>query len=145
MLSIKVKYIIPDLMPLQVQARSDWIDMRSAVTVAYSAGEALKIPLGVAIRLPQGYEAHIVARSSSFDSHGFILTNAMGIIDNSFCGNEDEWHLPILAVRDGKIHKNDRICQFRIVPQMCCEVEKVKSLSAENRGGLGSTGKNEYL
>ena len=93
------------------------------------------------MKLPEGYEAHVVPRSSTFKNFGLIMTNSVGIIDNSYCGDGDQWHFPALAIRDTEIHKNDRICQFRIMKnQPKIEFDEVNYLEASNRGGFGSTG-----
>lgn len=93
--------------------------------------------------LPSGYEAHIVPRSSTFKNFGIIQTNHCGVVDESYCGDNDQWKFPAYALRDTAIKKNDRICQFRIVekqPEVCfVEVEHLKE---KDRGGFGSTGKN---
>ena len=95
------------------------------------------------MKLPDGYEAHIVPRSSTFKKWGLIQTNHMGVIDNSYSGNNDQWHMPVLATRDTDIRLNDRICQFRIVEnQPEIEFEEVESLDDKDRGGFGSTGSN---
>ena len=99
------------------------------------------IPLGVAMELPQGYEAHIVPRSSTFKNFGLIQTNSCGVVDCTYCGDEDMWRMPVYAVRDTVIHVNDRICQFRIMenqPQI--QFEQVEQLNNQNRGGFGTTG-----
>ena len=99
------------------------------------------IPLGIAMKLPEGYEAHVVPRSSTFKNFGVIMTNSVGIIDNSYCGDGDQWYFSALAIRDTEIHKNDRICQFRIMKnQPKIEFDEVNYLEASNRGGFGSTG-----
>ena len=126
-----------------VEGKSDWIDLKSAVDIELKAFEYTLLDLGFALELPEGYEAHVVPRSSTFKNFGVIQTNSMGIIDNSYCGNEDYWKLPILAIRDTKIKKGDRICQFRIIKKMSSvNIEIVKHLNNKNRGGFGSTGKN---
>lgn len=126
-----------------VEGKSDWIDLKSAVDIELKAFEYTLLDLGFALQLPEGYEAHIVPRSSSFKNFGIIQTNSMGIIDNSYCGDEDYWKLPILAIRDTKINKGDRICQFRIMEKMpSVNIEIVEHLNNKNRGGFGSTGKN---
>ena len=126
-----------------VEKKSDWIDLKSAEDIELKAFEYRLINLGFALELPSGYEAHIVPRSSTFKNFGIIQTNSMGIIDNSYCGNEDIWRLPVIALRDTKINKGDRICQFRIMEKMKdIEIEIVNSLKGANRGGFGSTGKN---
>ena len=94
------------------------------------------------MELPEGYEAHVVPRSSTFKNFGVIQTNHMGVIDESYCGDSDVWKFPALAVRDTEIHVNDRICQFRIVKKMDrVNFEEVPNLKKQNRGGFGTTGK----
>lgn len=141
-LNIKVKYFT-DIEPLEQIDGGDWIDLRAAEDVELKAGEFKLIPLGVAIELPEGYEAHVVPRSSTFKKWGIIQTNHMGVIDQAYCGDLDQWHDPVLAVRDTVIHKNDRICQFRIVEnQPKLNFETVDHLENPDRGGFGSTGSN---
>lgn len=126
-----------------VGEKSDWIDLKAAQDYELNQFEYTLINLGFALQLPDGYEAHIVPRSSTFKNFGILQTNSMGIIDNSYCGDEDYWKLPVIAMRDTVIKKGDRICQFRIMEKMSnIEVEIVKTLGNENRGGFGSTGKN---
>ena len=126
-----------------VGEKSDWIDLKAAQDYELKQFEHTLINLGFSLQLPDGYEAHIVPRSSTFKNFGILQTNSMGIIDNSFCGDEDYWKLPVIAMRDTVIKKGDRICQFRIMEKMSnIEVEIVKTLGNENRGGFGSTGKN---
>ena len=138
---IKIKYHNPDLVKIEKIAVGDWIDLRAAEDVTLKAGEKAIISLGVSMKLPDGYEAHILPRSSTFKKWGIIQTNHMGVIDGSYCGNEDEWCFPAYALRDTHIHVNDRICQFRIMKnQPVIEFETVESLDGENRGGFGSTG-----
>ena len=124
----------------------DWIDLAVSEDIEMKQGESKKLPLGVAIQLPEGYEAHVVPRSSTFDRYKIIQTNSIGIIDNSYCGDDDIWMFPAFAMSDTKIPKGTRICQFRIMETMkkaCCdiEIEYVDSLGNANRGGFGSTGK----
>jgi len=126
-----------------VGEKSDWIDLKAAQDYELNQFEYTLINLGFALQLPDGYEAHIVPRSSTFKNFGILQTNSMGIIDNSYCGDEDYWKLPVIAMRDTVIKRGDRICQFRIMEKMSnIEVEIVKTLGNENRGGFGSTGKN---
>ena len=100
------------------------------------------IPTGLYISLPEGYEAHIVPRSSTFKNFGIIQTNHCGIIDESYCGPNDWFYMPAYALRDTVIHVNDRICQFRIEKhQPTISFEEVDHLNGEDRGGIGSTGK----
>lgn len=120
----------------------DWIDLRCAKDTALKAGEAALIPLGVVIKLPEGCEAHILPRSSTFRNFGIIQTNGMGIVDESYCGEKDEWRMPVYATRDAEIHMNDRICQFRVVKKMPpVEFEELSEVSAPSRAGFGSTGR----
>lgn len=138
--SIKIKYFT-DIEHIEKISQGDWIDLRAAETVSLSKGEFKLISLGVGMILPDGYEAHIVPRSSTFKKFYIIQTNHMGIIDNSYCGEQDEWKFPALAVEDTIINKNDRICQFRIVKKQPEIVfEQVEKLSDTSRGGFGSTG-----
>ena len=139
--SIKIKYFT-DIEHIEKISQGDWIDLRAAETVSLSKGEFKLISLGVGMILPDGYEAHIVPRSSTFKKFHIIQTNHMGIIDNSYCGEQDEWKFPALAVEDTIINKNDRICQFRIMKkQPKIKFEECTTLSDTDRGGFGSTGK----
>lgn len=141
-LSIKIKYF-RDIEPIQQFENGDWIDLRSGIDIDLKAGYEVLIPLGLGMILPDGYEAHIVPRSSTLKKFGVIQGNHMGIIDNSYSGNEDEWLMSVIAVRDTHISKNDRICQFRIMKKQPKLVfERVASLNAISRGGFGSTGVN---
>ena len=139
---IQIKYFTDKIDRLTyIGGVSDWIDLRCAEDVELSAGEFRLIPLGVAMKLPKGDEAHIVPRSSTFKNFGIIQTNHMGIIDESYCGGNDQWYFPAYALRDTKIRVNDRICQFRIMehqPQVV--FDEVDELEGQDRGGLGSTG-----
>ena len=125
-----------------VDGRSDWIDLRAAEDVAMQAGEFRLIPLGVAMELPEGYEAHVVPRSSTYKNFGIIQTNHMGVIDESYCGDHDQWYFPAYALRDTQIREGDRICQFRIMEhQPVIRFEEVESLGHKDRGGIGRTGR----
>ena len=141
---IKVKYFVDGIDELcAVAGKSDWIDLHAAEDVDMKAGEFRLIPLGVAIELPEGYEAHVVPRSSTFKTWGLLQTNSMGVIDGSYCGDNDEWRMPVYATRDTVVEVGDRICQFRIEKnQPKLVFDEVKELSGTNRGGIGSTGKN---
>jgi len=140
---IKVKYFTDKIDNLASIKKGNWIDLRAAEDVELKAGEFKLIPLGIAMQLPEGYEAHIVPRSSTFKNFGIIQTNHCGIIDNSYCGDNDQWLFPAYALRDTVIKTNDRICQFRIMEiQPEITFEEISVLSGPNRGGFGSTGIN---
>lgn len=142
MKEIKIKYLNDEITRLEyIDGKSDWIDLRSAEEVELKAGEFKLIHLGVAMQLPEGYEAHIVPRSSTFKKWGIIQTNHCGIVDNTYCGPNDWWCMPVFALRDTKIEVNDRICQFRIQKnQPTLVFNEVEEMEANNRGGFGSTG-----
>ena len=140
-MEIKIKYFTDKIDRVAPISKGDWIDLRAAETVRMKAGEFRLIPLGVAMQLPQGYEAHVCPRSSTFKNFGVIQTNSMGIIDNTYCGDNDQWFFPAFALRDTVINVNDRICQFRIMenqPQL--QFITVEKLENDDRGGHGSTG-----
>lgn len=141
-MEIYIKYFDSDITKIEKIAKGDWIDLRAAEDVEMKAGEYRLIRLGVGMILPEGYEAHVAPRSSTFKNFGIIATNSVGVIDNSYCGEEDEWKMPAYALRDAVIKKNDRICQFRIVEkQPPFEFVQVEHLKETSRGGFGSTGK----
>ena len=142
--TIKIKYHTDEIEKLRyIDGKSDWIDLRAAEDVELKAGEFKLISLGVSMELPKGYEAHVVPRSSTFKTWGILQTNSMAVIDESYCGDNDIWRYPVYATRDTVIHKNDRICQFRIEKhQPTIEFEEVEHLDGEGRGGFGSTGIN---
>ncbi len=140
---IKIKYFAEDMERLRyIDGKSDWIDLRAAERVELSAGEFALIPLGVAMELPNGYEAHLLPRSSTFKNYGILQTNSMGVVDSSYCGPNDQWRMPVYATRDTVIEKNDRIAQFRIVTNQP-HIEFVEDSLEGNatRGGFGSTGR----
>lgn len=141
--TIKIKYFTDKIEKLTyIDGKSDWIDLRAAEDVTLKKGEFKLIPLGVAMELPAGYEAHVVPRSSTFKNFGIIQTNHQGVIDCSYCGDNDQWFMPVYAVRDTQICVNDRICQFRIMEnQPKIVFDEVDHLEHNDRGGHGSTGK----
>lgn len=142
-LQIKVKYFDKEIDKLEKISKGDWIDLRAAETIELKQFESAKISLGIGMKLPEGYEAHVLPRSSTFDKWGIIQTNSKGIIDNSYSGENDEWKMPVLAMRDTVINKNDRICQFRIVKSMKeTEILETEFLDEVSRGGFGSSGMN---
>lgn len=141
--TLQIKYFDPEIDRLcYVAGKSDWIDLHAAEDVDLRAGEFRLIPLGVAIALPEGYEAHIAPRSSTFKHFGLLQTNGVGVVDYSYRGDNDQWMMPALATRDIHIPKNARICQFRIMrnqPEL--HFQEVEHLLGDDRGGFGSTGK----
>ena len=141
-MNIYIKYFSQDIERIEKISKGDWIDLRAAADLEFKAGEFKLIPLGVGMILPEGYEAHVAPRSSTYKNFGIIQTNSIGVIDNSYCGEKDEWKMAAYALRDTVIHKNDRICQFRIMEkQPEFEFVEVEHLKEESRGGFGSTGK----
>lgn len=140
---IKIKYYA-DIEHIKKIEQGDWIDLRSAEDVELEFGQSKIISLGVSMELPDGYEAHVAPRSSTFKNFGIILVNGIGIIDNSYCGDKDVWKFPALCMKqEGTvIKKGDRICQFRIVKkQPEIRFTEVEKLDGKNRGGIGSTGR----
>lgn len=138
--TILIKYHT-DITPIVASRNGDWIDLRAAEDVTMEAGDVRLISLGVSMKLPDGYEAHVIPRSSTFKNFGIIQTNHFGLIDNSYCGDDDVWMFPALAMRKTTIKKNDRICQFRIekkMPELL--LVTVDELGNKNRGGFGSSG-----
>lgn len=141
--TIQIKYHNNNIDKIEKISKGDWIDLRAAETVELKAGNFKIISLGVSMKLPDGYEAHIVPRSSTFKKWGILQTNHMGVIDNSYSGDNDIWGMPVLAMRDTVIKENDRICQFRIVEKMPeVHFEEVAKMTGQDRGGFGSTGTN---
>lgn len=139
---VKIKYFDNEIDKIEKISNGDWIDLRSAETVHLKKGEFHLIPLGVGMKLPDGYEANIVPRSSTYKHFKVLQTNCFAVIDNSYSGDSDEWKLPVIAMEDTTINKNDRICQFRINEiQPNIEFEEVEHLDDVSRGGFGSTGK----
>jgi len=141
-LEIKIKYMT-DIKPITVSDNGDWIDLRSSIDIDLNFLEFTYIPLGVCMELPKGYSAVIAPRSSTYKKWGIVVANSIGIIDECYNGDHDEWHLPVIALRHTHIYKNDRVCQFRIIRKSPdIDFITVKSLGNVNRGGLGSTGGN---
>lgn len=139
--TIKIKYFTDEIDKIKKIDKGDWIDLRASETIELKSGEFKLIPLGVAMELPRGYEAHIVPRSSTYKNFGIIQTNHQAVIDESYCGDNDQWLYPVYALRDTVININDRICQFRIIEkQPKITFEEVRSLNNKDRNGIGSTG-----
>ena len=140
-LNIKIKYHNKNIEKIEKIEKGDWIDLRAAETVTLEAGDFKIISLGVSMKLPDGYEAYVVPRSSTYKKWGIIQANSMGIIDNSYSGDNDIWGMPVVALQDTTINEGDRICQFRIMKKMNeVEFEEVEKLDGSDRGGFGSTG-----
>ena len=140
---ITIKYHVEGLEPIKQAHDSEWCDLRSAETVELKKGDFKLIDLGVSIALPEGFEAILAPRSSTFKNWGIIQTNGIGVVDYLYRGNEDRWRMPVYATRDTIINKNDRICQFRIQKcQPTLYFSETDNMEDESRGGLGSTGVN---
>lgn len=139
---LEIRYLTDKIEKLRyIDGKSDWIDLRAADDIEMKSGEFKLIPLGIAVKLPSGYEAHIVPRSSTFKNFGILQTNHMGVVDETYCGDNDQWFFPALAIRDTMIHVNDRICQFRIMEhQPAITFIEKQTLGGTDRGGIGSTG-----
>lgn len=146
---MKIKYFSKDYPRLKKITEGDWIDLRVDRIVdsdddfiEYKKGDVFKVGLGVAIDLPKGYEAIVAPRSSTFSTWKVLQTNSIGVIDNSYCGDSDEWLMEYIAMADGRIQRFDRVCQFRIQEnQVVISLEEVESLDNESRGGYGTTGR----
>lgn len=141
-LELRIKYLSPDIEPIKQAHAGEWYDLRCARDIYMEPGEFMMIPLGVAMQLPEGYEAIVAPRSSTFKNYGILLANGIGIIDQLYSGPEDQWHFPAYATRETSIKKNERICQFRVLKcQPTLKIVQVDELYGVNRGGLGSTGR----
>ena len=139
-MTIDIKYH-SDIIPLEMTENGDWCDLRLAEDVTLKAGEFKILSLGVSMKLPENCEAVVIPRSSTFKRWGILQANSMGLIDNSYCGDNDIWGFPALATRDVTIEKNSRICQFRVQKKMDGVIfNVVKNLSGVDRGGFGSIG-----
>lgn len=139
-MEVKIKYF-SDIEKIKKFKYGDWIDLRSAEDIELKAGDFKIIKLGIGMKLPYGWEAHVAPRSSTYKNFGIICANSFGIIDNSYCGDEDEWGFPAIALHDTTIHKNDRICQFRVVEkQPSIDFVEVEHLDKVSRGGFGMSG-----
>lgn len=141
MKKINIKYFDKELTNIEQKEHSDWIDLRSSIDIDLEPNKFYLIPLGVAMELPKGYEAHIAPRSSTYKNYGIIQTNSLGIVDESYCGDNDQWFYTVYSTQNRHITKNDRICQFRIVKKQPYIIFNIiDKLGHKNRGGFGSTG-----
>lgn len=140
MLDIKIKYVT-DIKPIEIADKGDWIDLRAGKTVELEPFQYAQIPLGVCMQIPEGYTAIIAPRSSTYKKWGIIQVNSIGVVDESYNGDNDQWCLPVVALRTTKIYKNDRICQFRLIKKTDdIDFIRVDHLGNLDRGGFGSTG-----
>lgn len=140
-MEILVKYFDKDIDKLEKITKGDLIDLRVAEDVDLKKGEHKLVSLGIGMKLPEGYEAYIYPRSSTYGKYGVILANSVGVVDEKYCGESDVWKASLIALRDTHIDKNTRICQFRIVEhQPEFEIREVEKLEEESRGGFGSSG-----
>ena len=141
--NVKVKYFTDKIDHLEKIEQGDWIDLRLAEDTHMGAGEFRLLPLGIAMQLPSGYEAIVAPRSSTYKKWGIVQANSIGVIDESYCGDGDEWKFPAIALFDTDIPANTRICQFRIQKkQPKLNFITVDELDNPDRGGIGSTGTN---
>lgn len=141
MLTIKIKYHTNNTEKVEPVQHGDWIDLRASETVYMEPGDFRIIPLGVSMKIPDGYEAHLAPRSSTYKKWGIIQANSVGVIDGSYCGDNDIWCFPAIAMKHTEIHAGDRICQFRLVKKMKpVEFVEVDHMENDDRGGFGSTG-----
>lgn len=151
-LELKVKYIDEKLTKMEKIDKGDLVDLRASrifvngeersFPCEYKFGDTVFVRLGFAMKMPEGYKANVYPRSGTFKNYGLLLTNSVGQIDNSYCGNDDEWCGMFYATRDGAMEHNDRILQFEVVPQAMNNVafNFVEELEETNRGGYSSTG-----
>ena len=138
---LKVKYHNPEMTKINFSNTGNFLDLRSSAKVELKAGDFKLIDLGISIKLPDGYWGQVVPRSSLFKNHGLIETNGFGVIDTSYCGEDDHWMLPVYATRDTTIEFDERICQFRIVKDNPFTIKEVDNMEDESRGGFGSPGR----
>lgn len=136
----KIKFKLMDGGFPPVSGHGDWIDLCARESIKYHRDAIIRIPLGVALQLPEGYEAMLCLRSSTPVRYGILQANSPGVIDEKFCGDEDEICLLALTFRDAHIPAGTRIAQLRIFPKQDVELEQVEALGNPNRGGFGSTG-----
>lgn len=146
-MELHVKYFDPSIPPLKRIFVGDWIDLRTREDVVMECGTYRNIPLNVAIKLPDGYEAIMAPRSSTFKNFGILMANGIGVIDETYCGDDDEWQFPAYALNIPGHHdrvwipKGMRIAQFRIIEhQPIFDIRTVVSHGEKNRGGFGTTG-----
>ena len=141
MLNIRVKYL-RDILKIEQFDDGDWIDLRAGETIIFKKGDFKAIPLGIAMEIPEGYSAIVAPRSSLFGRYGLLCANSFGVIDTSYCGDNDEWHFLVYATKSTLVWKNERICQFRLIKKTeTIKLQEVTYLGNKDRGGIGSTGR----
>lgn len=152
-MELRIKYFKGATKLKQIE-KGNWIDVYARKDVFVPEGERAMVPLGFALELPKGYEGHLAPRSSTFKTWGVIQTNSVGVVDDTYIGDNDEWMMPVYCLQGkneilrgtGKnkgtlIHQGDKIGQFRIMESMPQIVfNEVESLENEDRGGFGTTG-----
>lgn len=141
--TIQIKYHTDKIEKLRyIDGKSDWIDLRAAKDYDLKKGDFCLIDLGISVKLPEGYEMITAPRSSTFKNYGLIQSNGIGVVDESYCGDDDVLMMPVFATRDVHISVNDRLCQFRLFKhQPEIDFDEKEHLGAESRGGFGSTGR----
>ncbi|ABG85823.1 dUTP diphosphatase [Clostridium perfringens] len=150
---IRIKYF-DNATKLKKITKGNWIDIYANKDIFVKCGERAMVPLGFALELPEGWEGHLAPRSSTFKTWGIIQTNSVGVVDDTYIGDNDQWHMPVYCLQ-GKdiesengeevkgtwIRKGDKIGQFRIMEVMPeIEFEEVESFGNKDRGGFGTTG-----
>ena len=138
--TIKIQYLNETVKRLAPIDKGDWVDLYAAERVELKQGEHKLVNLGVAMKLPEGYEAHIVPRSSTYKKWKVIQANHVGIVDNSYSGPNDWWKMSVIAMEDSIIEPGDKICQFRIMERQPSIVFEEGQMDGPDRGGFGSTG-----
>ena len=140
MVEIPIHYL-PGAPKLEINERGDWIDLYVYQDTLLNVNDYTYVSLGVSMALPEGYEAIVAPRSSTFKRWGLLQTNSIGVIDNSYRGTDDIWMMPVVATRSVTIPKGTRLCQFRIQEKQP-EITFIPQdrLNDVNRGGLGSSG-----
>ena len=141
--TIIVQYKDDTIKRIEKIEKGDWVDLYAAENIVVTENEVTLIPLGVAMKLPEGYEAHLAPRSSTYKNFKIIQANSVGVVDNSYCGPNDWWYFPAISLNGSRIiHKGDKICQFRIMEKQP-ELEFIEGkMDSPDRGGFGSTGTN---
>lgn len=170
-MKIKVK-LLDENCKIEVFEQGDWFDLKVRCNVYMDQPQAGTqytkgvykyrdvtftsgiLPLGIAMKLPKGYEAIVLPRSSTFKKYNILQSNSAGVIDYAYAGNTDEWGFPVTAMGSVEIPQYTRVCQFRIqLSQKATIWQKIKwlfsnkikfeyvdDLNTEARGGFGTTG-----